>query len=187
MAESRRTADQVSISRQVGKNIQRKRWDLGWTQGQLATKIRALGLPMSQQSLSQIENGKDGAHYRSVSVEELMAFAFVFEIAVTDLLFGPQKRTVAVSFTSNWTKGHYSRIVGRNVKRYREKLKLSERQVADAMSQLGMQMKDVQNLKRIEQGYHNFGSPSTVSVDQLAAFSSKEVLNVNPEDLLVEV
>ena len=65
----------------VGKEIQRKRYQLGLTQDQFASKCQLHGLDISRGTLSQIE-----AQIRRVTDEELFMLASVLGVA-TDSLY----------------------------------------------------------------------------------------------------
>jgi transcriptional regulator with XRE-family HTH domain len=70
----------------VGKLIQERRCDLGWTQEELAAKCQLDGLDFSRATVSQIE-----ALTRCVSDSELLHFAVILGVS-TDSLYPPGMR-----------------------------------------------------------------------------------------------
>jgi len=72
----------------VGPQIRKRRYELGLTQEQLATRCQLHGLDISRGTLSQIE-----AQLRCVTDDELLALARVLNVS-TDSLFPvePKKR-----------------------------------------------------------------------------------------------
>jgi len=67
----------------VGKQIQKRRYELGLTQEQFAAKCQLKGFDISRGTISQIE-----ALTRCVSDSELFSLASVLEVS-TDSLFPP--------------------------------------------------------------------------------------------------
>ena len=64
----------------VADNVRRCRLALNWTQGELAKEMTTAGCPTSLKQISNTELG-----LRRVNVEQLLAFAQVFEIPVDKL------------------------------------------------------------------------------------------------------
>ena len=64
----------------VADNVRRYRLALNWTQGELAKEMTTAGCPTSLKQISNTELG-----LRRVNVEQLLAFAQVFEIPVEKL------------------------------------------------------------------------------------------------------
>ena len=64
----------------VADNVRRYRLALNWTQGELAKEMTTAGCPTSLKQISNTELGQ-----RRVDVEQLLAFAQVFEIPVEKL------------------------------------------------------------------------------------------------------
>jgi transcriptional regulator with XRE-family HTH domain len=64
-------------------------WEMsvrGWSQERLAQEMTAVGCPMHQSSVSKIVNPPGGGRRRSISVDELIAFAKVFSVEIVELL-----------------------------------------------------------------------------------------------------
>ncbi|MFE3484800.1 helix-turn-helix domain-containing protein [Streptomyces griseus] len=90
LVKPRLTAENTRYARIVGRNITIRRKYLGLSQAQLAAKITEAGFPISETVVHFSEIGRAGKRpenqYRNLSVDQLMAFAAVFECSPLDLL-----------------------------------------------------------------------------------------------------
>ena len=70
----------------IGPQVRRKRYALGWSQSTFAAKLQIAGLDMSRAGVSKIE-----ARLRFVDDKDLMFLAEVLRVPVQDL-FPPRER-----------------------------------------------------------------------------------------------
>lgn len=75
----------VEPERHAANNIETLRNDLKLSYGELAKRMGQVGCPMDKSSLQKIEKGSPR---RKISVNELVAFAEVFNVPVTSLIGG---------------------------------------------------------------------------------------------------
>jgi transcriptional regulator with XRE-family HTH domain len=70
--------------------VRRMRTDRGWSQRELSDRLKAVGCWMQEQVVGLIERGGDprGAGRRTISVDEVVAFAQVFGVSFAELLDG---------------------------------------------------------------------------------------------------
>ena len=73
--------EEAAIRRVIAERKQR-----GWSQAELARRVTAVGVPLSQSSLWKLEQGTPR---RPLSVDELFAFAAVFGLDVSAMLAPP--------------------------------------------------------------------------------------------------
>ena len=75
----------MRIEEIVGKRVQAKREELGWSQAELGQRLgKHLGSSWSRQSVSAAEKGK-----RAFPVAEMVAFAHVLDVTISYLLMPP--------------------------------------------------------------------------------------------------
>lgn len=71
----------------LAARIEAERNRHGWSYGELAKRVTAVGSPMSKAALYRIERGNaPGKPARTISVDEMIAFTKVFEVSIADLL-----------------------------------------------------------------------------------------------------
>lgn len=74
------------VSRNVGDNVRRLRWERGMSQKDLAVALRYAGIPTARQTtVSRIEH-----HQQTVSVDHLVALATALGATLQELLKGPR-------------------------------------------------------------------------------------------------
>lgn len=89
------TATPIKLDHLIARNMAELRNDRGWTQPDLAWRMKTMGMPWTPNRITQIETLR-----RSVSLLEVSALAWVFEVPVTRLLAGdddiemPDEKTV---------------------------------------------------------------------------------------------
>lgn len=80
----------------VAKRVEEFRTKEGWSYADLSQRMAAVGCPIERSSLQKIEKG---IPRRKITVNELVAFAAVFGMDVTDLLVSPQYRSEILFWT----------------------------------------------------------------------------------------
>lgn len=80
----------------VAKRVEELRTKEGWSYADLSQRMASVGCPIERSSLQKIERG---IPRRKITVNELVAFAAVFGIDVTDLLVSPQYRSDILFWT----------------------------------------------------------------------------------------
>ena len=70
----------------IGPNVAKYRYERGWTQEELASKLQLLGCHMTREMLANIET-----QHRGISDEQVDYFADVFGMS-RDQLFPPRRR-----------------------------------------------------------------------------------------------
>ena len=83
----------MTVSTAVAARIREARKRRGWSAGELAERCARAGFPMSKAVLANIESGRpgpDGARRRDVTVDELLAFASVLDVAPVFLMGLPE-------------------------------------------------------------------------------------------------
>ncbi len=94
-----------TLGAEIARAVRELREDRGWSQEQLAAEMASLGFRWSRMTVTEVE----GRRQRSVSIEELLGLAHVFDVGLRRLLranFRHQTRARnAISVTSEWTIG----------------------------------------------------------------------------------
>lgn len=85
----------------LARRITYEREQRSWSPGGLADQMTKAGCPMNQSAIWKIENGNPR---RKITVDELLAFARVFETTVEDLLVAPEliPHRQAVTLCDRW-------------------------------------------------------------------------------------
>ena len=86
----------IQTEQYVAERVQELRLKQGWTYADLSQRMAAAGCPIERSSLQKIEKGTPR---RKITVNELVAFAAVFGLDVTDLLVSPQYRSEILFWT----------------------------------------------------------------------------------------
>lgn len=79
-----------AVSRRAGRNIQQERLSRNWTLTEMSFRLTEAGYRMAPVTIRQAEKGyTDGRKSRNrlLTVDELVAFSEVLEVAVTVLLY----------------------------------------------------------------------------------------------------
>lgn len=87
-----KASGEMVVSRLVAARVRSLRQQRGWTVDQLAAALTETGHPINRAVITNIETGrpdKTGRCRRSVTVDELCAFALVYGIGPEKLLAGP--------------------------------------------------------------------------------------------------
>jgi transcriptional regulator with XRE-family HTH domain len=82
---------QLTVAEVIAGNVRSRREINGWTQDEMAARLRTVGLPWGQSSLSRFEKGQ-----REPTVSELILLAAAFKIAPADLVTGPTADVVQI-------------------------------------------------------------------------------------------
>lgn len=81
------TLEETTVSRTVGRNVQRFREQMEISRVQLCEQVRRLGCPLQPASLLGLERGAhSGGQHKRVSVDELVVLAAVLGVSPMALL-----------------------------------------------------------------------------------------------------
>jgi len=92
-----------TLGTEIARAIRELREERGWSQEQLGAEMASLGFRWSRMTVTEVE----GRRQRSVSVEEMLGLAHVFDVGLRRLLranlrFRTRERN-AISVTPDWT------------------------------------------------------------------------------------
>lgn len=94
----------MTVSTAVAARIREARKRRGWSAGELAERCSRAGFPMTKAVLANIESGRpgpDGVRRRDVTVDELLAFASVLDVAPVYLMGLPEgSKSVKITATT---------------------------------------------------------------------------------------
>lgn len=81
-AERAQFAVAIGSGRQFAERIKVERQRNGWSQGELARRMRAAGYPIDQAAISKIESPPESDRARRIDIDEAIGFARVFNLSL---------------------------------------------------------------------------------------------------------
>lgn len=87
--DGNRLVGELGRERWLADRIEVERKKRGWSQAKLSHELAAISRPISQPAISGIETSSPGKGRRSISTDEAIAFARVFDVPLGELLLPP--------------------------------------------------------------------------------------------------